>query len=366
MAKRQFGSVRRLKSGRWQVRFRDEIGERITAPDTFATKGDASRFLASTEADIARGTYLNPNAGQKSLKAWAEEWLMRPGKKPASVVRDRQGLDVFMPSLGNMTLTSITPLHIQRAISERAKEASPSTVARDFAALKALLNAAIDTDQLGRSPVRGVALPTFHPPERKAISPESLMRLVREVPEPYSALVLTASILGLRWGEAIALRVRDIDFTRGTVSIYQVVEELEGSLRIVSEGKSKAALRTLAAPEFLLDDIKRHLILNRKADMGNDQALVFLGPRGGILRRRIGERILRPATIRAGLPGITFHVLRHAAVSSMVDEGVHPRVMAARAGHGSIKLTLDLYAHVSDNADREVAAALQERFREFL
>jgi integrase len=86
---------------------------------------------------------------------------------------------------------------------------------------------------------------------------------------------------------------------------------------------------------------------------------------GGVLRRRFGERILRPAAARAGLAGLTFHGLRHAAVSALVDEGVHPRVMAARAGHDTARLTLELYAHVSDSADREAANALQGRFGRF-
>ena len=80
------------------------------------------------------------------------------------------------------------------------------------------------------------------------------------------------------------------------------------------------------------------------------------------LRQRFGERILRPAAVRAGLDGLTFHGLRHAAASSLVDVGVHPRVMAARIGNGTVKTTMEIYARASYSADREAAQLLHDRF----
>lgn len=360
--KRHFGSVRKLPSGRWQARYRDGSGSQVAAPTTFATKGDANRFLATMEADLVRGQYLDPRAARLTLREWATEWLDRPGKKPASIARDRQALDVFMPMLGGLPLSAITPSHLQAAVDARARSATASTVIRDVAPLRALLSAAVDADLLARSPARRIALPKSVPPERHALAPDALAELVAEMPPNYKVLVLTAGVLGLRWGESVGLRVRDIDFVRNTVTVAQVIEELAGHLRVVSEPKSRAALRTVTTPTFLLDALAWHLKEYRAESGGDLDALVFVGPRGGVLRRRFGERVLRPAAARAGLDGLTFHALRHAAVSALVDEGVHPRVMAARAGHGTARLTLELYAHVSDSADREAAAALQERF----
>jgi hypothetical protein len=53
--RRAFGSVRRLSSGRWQVRYRDLSGVMHTGPHTFASKADASRYLAMVEADLHPG-----------------------------------------------------------------------------------------------------------------------------------------------------------------------------------------------------------------------------------------------------------------------------------------------------------------------
>lgn len=225
-----------------------------------------------------------------------------------------------------------------------------------------MFNAAVDADLIGRSPARKVALPRIVRPERMTLDPPQLRRLVDEVPEHYQALVLTAGILGLAWEEVIALRVRDVDFMRRTVTVAQTVEELAGHIRIVPEGKRPARLRTMAAPPFVIDAIAKYLAASRPGEALDPDGLVFLGLRGGILRRRFGERILRSAASRAGLEGLTFHGLRHAATSSLVDIGVHPRVMAARIGHGTARTTMEVYARASDSADRDAARLLQDRF----
>ena len=207
-----------------------------------------------------------------------------------------------------------------------------------------------------------MALPRVVRPERMIIDASQLRRLLDEVPKHYKALVLTAGVLGLAWQEVVALRVRDVDFMRRTVTVAQTVEELAGQIRIVPEGKRRSRLRTMSAPPFLIEAIARHLAAVRADDAQDPDALLFLGPRGGLLRRRFGERVLRPAVGRTGLDGLTFHGLRHAATSSLVDIGVHPRVMASRMGHGTIRTTMEVYARASEGADREAARLLEERF----
>lgn len=73
--RRQFGSVRKLPSGRWQARYRLPGGQRVAAPTHFANKGDASRWLASVEAGLARGGWIDPAGGKVRLSEFADEWL---------------------------------------------------------------------------------------------------------------------------------------------------------------------------------------------------------------------------------------------------------------------------------------------------
>jgi integrase len=357
---RQFGTIRKLPSGQWQARYRDPSGRQVSAPATFASKGDAAAYIAARQTDINRSDYVDPRLGKTTLAEWATQWLALPGKRPRAIERDRIGLAPFLEALGRVELARLTPLDIQAVVNGRAETVRPATVHRDVAALRAVLSAAVDADMIGRSPLRKVALPKRRAPERASLEPNELAALVDEMPARFRALVLTAGVLGLRWGEAIALRVRDIHTLTRIITVAQTVEELNGTVRIVPETKTDASRRTIAAPPFLIEAIAAHLAAHRPG-VGPDD-LVFVGDKGGVLRRSFSQRVFNPAAHRAGLEGLTFHGLRHAAVSAMVSEGVHPRIMAKRAGHSASRLTLDLYSHVSDEADKDAARLLQTRF----
>ena len=372
--RRQFGRVRKLASGRWQARYPDGNGRDMPAPCTFLTKSDATLFLASVQADMARGQFRDPREGKVTLERLANDWLARPGKRATSVARDRQALVALLKTLGPMPLSAITLGHVQAAVDERAKVVSPATLVRDVSTLRAVLNSAVKTDRIVRSPARHVTLPTVRPPLRKEVTPAGLARLGDQLPANYRALVLTGAVLGLRWGEAIGLRVRDIDFKRREVTVAQTVEELSGHLRIVPEAKTKASLRTMTVPTFLIKELARHLVQHRSGLSADSEELVFLGPRGGILRRRFVERILTPAVeavreedIAQGrmpsLPqGLTFHALRHVAITAMADAGVPFNVTKGRAGHSTAKLTMELYSHRTTDGDRAAAEALEGYF----
>jgi hypothetical protein len=74
--RRMFGSVRRLSSGRWQVRYRDLTGMLHTGPHTFTSRTDAARYLAMVEADLHRGAWADP-------KLAGSPWLSGPsGGRP--------------------------------------------------------------------------------------------------------------------------------------------------------------------------------------------------------------------------------------------------------------------------------------------
>ena len=73
--RRRFGAIRRLPSGRYQVRYRTADGRYVTAPTTFETKADAGRYLSKIETDMLRGEWADPRLGRTSFNEWADRWL---------------------------------------------------------------------------------------------------------------------------------------------------------------------------------------------------------------------------------------------------------------------------------------------------
>jgi len=75
MSRRSFGTIRKLGSGRFQVRYRTSTGRMVPGPGTFATKGDAQRWLATAEADQLRGTFVDQRGLRLTFDEWAEEGI---------------------------------------------------------------------------------------------------------------------------------------------------------------------------------------------------------------------------------------------------------------------------------------------------
>ena len=366
MSRRCFGTIRKLGSGRFQVRYRNSAGRMIPGPGTFATKGDAQRWLATAEADQLRGTFVDQRGLQLTFDEWADEWLAaKPGQRAATLARDRAAIRThFSPAIGQLALPAVTPGHIRSiVVSMQAAGLSPKSVRTYVGTLQAIFSAAVDSDLLARSPVRPrtLGLAPVRRPERPTLTAEELLRLAGAMPPRCRVLVLLAGTVGLRWGEAIGLRVGDVDFLRRRLSVRQTVEEVSGRVRVVDSTKSEAGKRTFALPAFLVDELAAHVASYRLGAAADD--LVFLGPKGGILRRSFEARVFKPAVEAAGLPSnLTFHGLRHVATTLMIANNEHPKVIQHRLGHADPAMSLGVYGHVPDSLDQDVAGRLDRSF----
>jgi Phage integrase, N-terminal SAM-like domain len=198
MGKRVFGTIRRLPSGRWQARYSDPNGRQVAAPTVFPTKAAAARWLSTIEADIVRGHYRDPRTGDVTFAEWVERWLSsNPAKRPTTLARDRVVLEKhFMPALGPMRLSTITPLDVQGAVAAMAERVKPNTSRTNVAVLRAALNAAVDVDLIVRSPARGIKGASADTKERAVLSAGDVERLAAEVAPRYRCVILVAAVLG--------------------------------------------------------------------------------------------------------------------------------------------------------------------------
>ena len=241
-----------------------------------------------------------------------------------------------------------------------AANVAPATVKTNLEVLRAVLNAAVDAELIARSPVRNVKVTIPGARRRVTLTPEELERLASAVPARYRALILAAGVCGFRWSELVGLRVGDIDFLGRVVTVSGTIAEV-GGRHVVADTKSRTSSRTLVLPVFVVDELARHLRDHRPGAVSDD--LVFTGPRGAPLRRSFAARVFNPAVAAAGLPGdLTFHGLRHVATSLMVQSGEHPRVIQHRLGHATARLSMELYAHVPEAADRPPRSTWTPRF----
>lgn len=352
-ARRRFGSVRRLPSGTWQARYIDHAGRRHTAPQTFASRRDADRWLSLVEADLERGTWHDPRAGRMTFAAWCKEYLagavhLRPttANNKAAVVNRW-----LLPALGPIPLAAITQRHVRRLVEDMSRHLAPSSVRSRYAVLHSILAAAVDAELLVVTPCRRIQLPRDSAVAPPRLSVEEMARLVAAMRPAYAPMVWLAGLLTLRWQEAAGLTVGSIDFLGRPpkLEITHTVIDLRGRAELVATAKTDSSLRPLLVPPTLVEILARHIASSGRRERDD---LLFQAVQGGPLRYSwFRARVWVPATQAAGLDGLTFHGLRHSAAGLLRTTGAHTQVIARWMGHGDDRVTSKVYGWVPDQLD---------------
>jgi integrase len=336
---------------------------RVRAPDgrvrtkTFRRKADAIRYERELSMAKDRGEWDDPRAGRVAFGEWAEAWLASKRHRRTRTI-DHYAMVLerhVKPRWKGRSLSSIKPLDVRELVDEWSAIYRPMTVGSYYRPLKQLFQDALDSDLITKSPCRGVELPTQKAAVKRVASIDDIHRLASAIEKPYGLLVYMLGIMGLRWGEAVALRVSDIDFTTRTLSVSRSLTETSKGRLSFGEPKTDAGRRTMAVPAQVAKAVEHHADL-----IGLDgEDLLFTDGDGKPLRRsNFSRRVWQPAIVGAGLDGLTPHGLRHSAATHMIALGINPKTTQARLGHADPRLTMGLYAHADRSADERAAEAL--------
>jgi integrase len=213
---------------------------------------------------------------------------------------------------------------------------------------------------LVRNPCQLKGADQEHPAERPVLNLEQVIQLAGAVPRRYRALILVTTFASLRYSEAIALQLADVDLSHGTVRVKQAFSEVRGKGMSLAAPKSRAGLRTIAIPTFVREALREHLDeFPPKEPLG----LLFTGPKGAPIRRGNFNNLVGWSKVvhDLGVDGLHFHDLRHTGNVLAASSGVSTRDLMARMGHDSMTAAL-IYQHASTQADQTIAASMEARF----
>ncbi|HEY6811606.1 MAG TPA: site-specific integrase [Propionibacteriaceae bacterium] len=167
----------------------------------------------------------------------------------------------------------------------------------------------------------------------RRLEPRSrVWRLAALMPRRFRALVIFAAFTGLRWGELVALRARDVDLDTGLVHVVRKLAELQNGERVPGRPKSDAGLRTVALPSVLVAVVRDHLAEFPPSD---PEGLIFKGPMGAALRRNNFHRSARWSEMRGRgrtARRLRFHDLRHTGNTLAASSGASTRELMHRMG----------------------------------
>jgi integrase len=344
--------IQKRGPSRYRVRYVDPAGRERSK--TFARQRDAERFRATVEADVLRGQYVDA-ADRTTVADYARQWaLNRPhrattARRVDSIIR----VHIAGTSLGQQRLVAVRPSDVQAWATGRAAVLSPSTLRTVCGVLQSVFRAAAQDRLIASSPVVRLVLPPNQRPRVTPLTVEEVQRLAHALPARNAAMVIVQAGLGLRLGELLALRLKNVDFLRRTVSI---VEQIAPGTQQRTEPKTPRSRRILPMPDVVALALAQHV------------AEFPPGPDGTIFTTRAGRPyrhdyygsgIFRRGVKAAGLAeGTTSHDLRHHYASVLLAAGESVVAVAERLGHENATLVLKVYGHLMPGREDHTRQAI--------
>ena len=357
--KRGFGSIRRLPSKRYQPRYTGPDGIRHTAPTTFDTRMDAEAWLTDRRREITAQTWQPAGAVKakyRQLGDYAEGWLAARTLKPRTHAHYRQLLDrLILPAFQLAPIISITPDEIRDWHTSLGSK-TPTQRSHAYALLRAVLHDAVADGLIAANPahIRGAGS-SRRVHKVKAASLAELADLVARMPPRYQALTLVAAWCGLRFGEQVELRRKDVDLKNGILHVRRGAVRVGGQVS-VGTPKSAAGVRDVAIPPHLLPTLRQHI--DEWAAWGRD-GLIFPAANGGTLAPSTLYKVFYPARDAIGRPDLRWHDLRHTGAVLAAATGATLAELMARLGHSTPAAAMR-YQHAAQGRDAIIAAKLSE------
>ena len=355
----------------------DETGKRRQKWISFkGTKQQAKEQMREILREMSAGEYVEP--AKITLGTFLEQWLEYAETHTASTTFEgyrRQTRRHIIPGLGHITLEKLTPLDIQRFLSSKlqggradGKEGglSTRTVTLFHTILHAALEQAIKWQLIGHNVAHRVEPPRRVKKEVVALDGEPARIFLEAIKaDRLHALYLLDVATGLRRGELLGLRWRDIDFNSGWLSIRQTLVMVDGKARLQPEGKNKRSSRPVSLPPVVVKALQEHKARQdeERQNWGSeyqDNDLVFCAVKGQPLNPNNLRRDFRKLLAKAGLPMISIKSLRHTHATMLLGAGVNLKLVADRLGHSTTRMTADTYSHVMPRMRDQVANVVEK------
>ena len=362
------------------VRYRDTAGKQrkksFREPTAAKSRKAAKDYAARLRTQLADGDYVDPGRAKRLFGEVARQWLdeANPTKRESGWARDEIVIRRHLAPIHDVPIGKVRPADVRKLVAGWTESMAPRTVHRTYGVLRAICRWAEGEDIIRRSPCRGISLPSKgSAPSGTVLGSDDLTKLTSAMAPADATMVWLMALLGLRWGEAAAIRVRSIEF--GNPSVLVVTETVQrgvGGRGFVGPPKSDAGRRRLSMPTALSDLLAAQLA-DRGLTAADADELVFVNSAGELWdATNWRRRIWQPAAESAGLgsvtiedgkrtyQGITPHDLRRTNATALVGADVDIKTAQARLGHSDVRMTLDVYARVLAARDEGAADAVAD------
>jgi integrase len=375
--RRAFGAVRTLPSGSIQATYR-HLGRQYAKTYPPGTRAKIIEdYLAVVRSDIATGRWVDPNAAAEAAEKanvtfgeYAEKFVSNGvewGDIAATTAANYRQLlrRHILPTFGQRPLGDIEKVEV-REWHGPLKAAHPATAAGAYRLMSTIYNRAIDDEILERTPCRIKGASADPAKERPHVTPAECWDAISAIPfrsRRYKAAVMLAAWGQLRPAEVVGLKVDDIDFDRGTITIERSYTTDNDGKSHLKGPKTEAGNRTHVLPPFVLSELRFHV---DNYLIGDESGWLFPSERR---ESSLPVKIHRLSTVwlrarrDAGIDKeVTLRDLRGSGLTWVGQIGGTERERMRRGGHKSAPAARR-YQHADDERDAEIAEALDQQWR---
>jgi len=255
---------------RWDVRYRDE--SRKQRKRSFARKVDAQQFASGVETDLNRGDWIDPKRGRELFATWAEKWQATIADRKPKTRESYESIvsKHLLPRFGDVPIASIDYAMVLSFVAElQATGAASKTIRNVRDVLRMIMRLAVRSGAIKVNPVADVTVRRGGKKEMVFLDPDQIMSLANEVSAPparyrrderrvsgypeYGLFVRFAAYTGLRAGELVGLRVKDLELLHRRVQVFQSASEAYGQLQIVPTKTYER--RSVPIPRSFIDEL---------------------------------------------------------------------------------------------------------------
>ena len=368
------GNIRQRAKNSWTITIelpRDEVSNK-RRQKFFTVRGskkDAEKFLTEKLRELDTGILIDTTKIKfgEYLDFWKEKTFNN-----LEVTTEEgyiQKIDKHIkPYLGNIVLENLKPLHLQNFYSEKLKNGrldgkgglSERTVLALHRIIHSTLEQAVKWQFIARNVADAVEPPKAKKYKANFLDDKQTEELIRKAQNTDIYIpIMLAIYTGARRGEVLGLNWNNVDLEKGTIKIVDNLCTTQNGL-IIKQPKTNSGIRTIAISASLVKILKKHKLdqMKNKIRLGAsycDNNMVCCYEDGHLFNPKRFSAKFNEFLEKNDLPIVRFHDLRHSHASLLVKMGVQPKEISARLGHSNIGITMDLYSHIYEETDREVA-----------
>lgn len=331
------------KRGNGSFRVKVKAGGLTVATQTFDRKGDAVEWEAAQKRALSLGDFVDPRAGKASVGDVVERWMTARKNAVASKTWQSEGyaLKAHLPvTLANRPIGAVRAADLDALYTALLGKLARSTVSRFRNTLSSMFGWAVRERLISKNVAEESRVPKgngqddtdevfpFAMPEFREVHKDLMLT------SPAQAdIALVLALTGLRWGELVALRVRDVSqVPRPALLVSRSAPDGQPVRTTTKGGKARSVP--------LADELLPIVAARSEGKSADD--FLFTGPRG---ERLNGPNWKRAVKWSMSSRGRRVHDLRHTAATFWLSSGIDLKTVQTWLGHSTAKLTTDLYAH---------------------